>query len=90
MIQDPAAALTRAVAALAPGGEVHIVDFADFAGLPGPLRAALRAWLARFHVKPLRPAWLVDRGAELSFGPLRYYMHARLLRAGPDRVCAPA
>ncbi len=81
MIQDPAAALTRAVAALAPGGEVHIVDFADFAGLPAPLRAGLRVWLARFHVHPLRPAWLAERGAQLSFGPLRYYMHARLRRA---------
>lgn len=80
MVQDPAAALARAAAALAPGGEVHVVDFADLGGLPGPLRAGLRAWLETFHVAPLRPAWLDALGAEVSLGPCRYYLLARLRR----------
>lgn len=78
MVQDPAAALTRAAAALAPGGEVHVVDFADLAGLPRLLRAGLRGWLETFHVAPLRPDWLAARGAELTLGPCRYYVIARL------------
>ena len=80
MIQDPAAALARAVAALAPGGEVHIVDFADLAGLTWPLRTGLRGWLRRFHVEAPDPAWLAAHGADLAFGPLRYYLLARLHR----------
>lgn len=52
MIPDWEAALDRAVAALAPGGVVHIVDFHDQAGLPGWFGAGLRGWLARFHVTP--------------------------------------
>lgn len=78
MIQDPAAALARAAAALAPGGEVHVVDFADLAGLARPLRDGLRGWLRHFHVEPPDPAWLAAQGADLSFGPLRYYLLARL------------
>ena len=50
MMDDPALALHRAVAALAPEGQVHIVDFGPMDGLPRPLAAALRAWLARFGV----------------------------------------
>lgn len=80
MVQDPAAALARAAAALAPGGEVHVVDFADLGGLPGPLRAGLHAWLGAFHVAPICPDWLAERGAEVSLGPCRYYLLGRLRR----------
>ena len=52
MIPDWNAALARAAAALAPGGVLHVVDFGDLAGLPAPLRAALRWWLGKFHVTP--------------------------------------
>jgi S-adenosylmethionine-diacylgycerolhomoserine-N-methlytransferase len=52
MIPDWQAALAQAAVMLAPGGSLHVVDFGDLAGLPAPLRAALRAWLARFHVTP--------------------------------------
>jgi len=44
--------IERAVEQLAPGGELHIVDFGDLRGLPGWSKSALHAWLARFHVTP--------------------------------------
>jgi len=46
------AALARAVAALAPGGRLHVVDFGAMTGLPGAVRGGLRAWLALFGVRP--------------------------------------
>jgi S-adenosylmethionine-diacylgycerolhomoserine-N-methlytransferase len=52
MIPDWQAAMTQAAGVLAPGGSLHVVDFGDLAGLPAPLRAGLRAWLASFHVTP--------------------------------------
>jgi S-adenosylmethionine-diacylgycerolhomoserine-N-methlytransferase len=45
-------ALDHAAGQLAPGGQLHIVDFGDLAGLPAPAAALLRAWLAKFHVEP--------------------------------------
>lgn len=59
MIPDWEQALVAATSRLAPGGQLHLVDFHDQAGLPRWFRAGLRAWLARFHVTPrtgLRPA----------------------------------
>ena len=44
--------LARALSWLAPGGELHIVDFGGQERLPGWFRAALRAWLRQFHVAP--------------------------------------
>jgi S-adenosylmethionine-diacylgycerolhomoserine-N-methlytransferase len=44
--------LDRAIAMLAPGGELHIVDFGGQAGLPRWFRTALRRWLELFHVTP--------------------------------------
>lgn len=78
MIQDRGAALDRALRELAPGGEVVVVDFADLGGLPGPLGRALQAWLKAFHVEPLDEAPLRARGAEVTYGPGRYYLIARL------------
>ena len=45
-------ALAHALDVVAPGGSLHIVDFGDCAGLPGPFKAALRRWLAMFDVTP--------------------------------------
>lgn len=45
-------ALRAGLAALAPGGSLHIVDFGRQEGLPGWFRGLLRRWLARFHVAP--------------------------------------
>lgn len=44
--------LGHAASLLAPGGSLHVVDFGDFSGLPGPLRLLMHGWLARFHVTP--------------------------------------
>jgi len=52
MIPDWKQALGAATAALAAGGRVHIVDFGDLTGFARPLRRALLAWLALFHVAP--------------------------------------
>lgn len=64
MIPDWRAAIAAGLAALAPGGELHIVDFGQQRGLPGWFGAALRVWLARFHVTP-RPD-LLDYCAALA------------------------
>lgn len=44
----------RALQTLAPDGSLHIVDFGDQAGLPGPFKAVLNRWLTLFHVTPRR------------------------------------
>jgi Methylase involved in ubiquinone/menaquinone biosynthesis len=90
MIPDWEAAVEAAVAALAPGGSVHIVDFGDGGGLPSPLRRVLDAWLACFHVTARRDlpevcGRLSDRHGlrlHLSRGPLGYYRVVRLTRRG--------
>jgi S-adenosylmethionine-diacylgycerolhomoserine-N-methlytransferase len=45
-------ALARALDVVASGGALHIVDFGDCAGFPGPFKAALHRWLAAFDVIP--------------------------------------
>jgi S-adenosylmethionine-diacylgycerolhomoserine-N-methlytransferase len=45
-------ALDLALSLLAGGGRLYVVDFGRQEGWPGLLRAALRAWLAHFHVQP--------------------------------------
>lgn len=88
MIPDWRAAIDQAVAVLAPGGRVHIVDFGQQEGLPGWWRTALFAWLAQFDVTPraeleavLRAA--ADRhGLRLTFRPLyRGYAWSAVLSA---------
>lgn len=46
------AVLERALRWLAPGGELHVVDFGGQEHLPVWFRAGLRAWLRLFHVTP--------------------------------------
>ena len=45
-------ALGLALDALEADGRLHLVDFGGQDRLPDAFRAALRAWLARFHVSP--------------------------------------
>lgn len=45
-------AVAASLAALKPGGSLHIVDFGGQERLPRWFRSALRAWLAKFHVAP--------------------------------------
>ncbi len=52
MIPEWRAAIDAALAAVAPGGRLHLVDFGRQDGLPSPFRALLYAWLRRFHVVP--------------------------------------
>lgn len=52
MIPDWHGALDHAAGLLAPEGQLHLVDFGDLAGLPRPVAALLRGWLAKFHVVP--------------------------------------
>lgn len=88
MIPDWEAALGQAAATLAPGGSLHVVDFGDCTGLPGPLRALLTGWLARFHVTPrldlgnaaARVAGSHNLRLEHKRGPLGYYQIVRLTR----------
>jgi S-adenosylmethionine-diacylgycerolhomoserine-N-methlytransferase len=52
MIPPWRAVLAQAVAAVAPGGRLHIVDFGEQGGLPYWFKAGLRGWLAKFSVEP--------------------------------------
>jgi S-adenosylmethionine-diacylgycerolhomoserine-N-methlytransferase len=52
MIPDWKAVIDGAIALLAPGGELHIVDFGGQERLPRLFRILLRRWLALFHVTP--------------------------------------
>lgn len=86
MIPQWSAALDQAARLLTPGGSVHVVDFGDLSGMPRPFAAALRSWLATFHVTPradlfetahavaARHGLLVSHSA----GPLRYYQQVKL------------
>lgn len=58
-------AIEEALAVLAPGGSVHIVDFGQQERLPRPFRALLFAWLRAFHVTPRAalPAVVEDAAA---------------------------
>ena len=42
-----------AAGCVASGGELHIVDFGDFAGYPALFQHLQRTWLARFSVTPI-------------------------------------
>lgn len=52
MIPEWECAIDAALAALAPRGSLHIVDFGQQDRLPEWFRHSLQAWLARFHVTP--------------------------------------
>ena len=89
MIPQWRSVLDAAMALLAPGGELRIVDFGGQEGLPGTFRALLRRWLALFHVTPcdelegtLR-ACAAAAGVSLAFArPYRGYAQYAVLRRG--------
>lgn len=87
MIPDWRGAIGVACDALAPGGELHIVDFGQQERLPGFFRAGLFAWLHRFDVTPRADLerWLGiaagGSGLSLTFEPLyRGYAWSAVLR----------
>ena len=89
MIPGWESALEQALTVLAPGGELHLVDFGQQERLPGWFKAALHAWLARFHVTPRSELEAVVRrmaagtGATVVLTPLyRDYARHVILRRG--------
>ena len=52
MIPDWERAVDASIAALNPGGQLHIVDFGQQEGLPAWFRRMLQSWLAKFYVTP--------------------------------------
>lgn len=52
MIPDWEKAIDASLAALKPGGSLHIVDFGQQERLPAWFRGMLQGWLSRFHVTP--------------------------------------
>jgi S-adenosylmethionine-diacylgycerolhomoserine-N-methlytransferase len=52
MVPEWQMALRHAFSLLAPGGELHIVDFGQCEGLPRSFRNLLFRWLDLFHVSP--------------------------------------
>lgn len=82
MVGDPEQALLNARRSLAPGGKVLVVDFADLSTVPKLVRRAfVDGWLQKFRVHPLDHRILTEQGAEVRFGPGRYYLLAEL---GPE------
>ena len=81
MIPDWEGALDHAAGLLAERGSLHVVDFGDLQGLPGPFQTLLRRWLAKFHEEPrsslhaaaARIAHARGLRLESRRGPLGYY-----------------
>lgn len=73
MIPDWQAALAQALAWVAPGGELHIVDFGGQEQLPRWFRRGLRIWLAQFHVEPRDGLEAAFAGFDRSAGVLRTF-----------------
>ena len=92
MIPPWRAAIAQALAALAPQGELHVVDFCDQADWPAPFKRALRRWLDAFEVSPREDlaaaleAAAASDGRRATFSP-RYRRYAALARVGA-RVAA--
>ncbi len=57
------------MAALPPGGELHIVDFGGQEHLPATFRRLLRTWLAQFHVTPVDDLELALRARSAARHP---------------------
>jgi S-adenosylmethionine-diacylgycerolhomoserine-N-methlytransferase len=78
MVKDPSTAIARARAALAPGGWVTVVDFADMETAPRLFRRALQAWIGAYRVTPPSAALFAEYGARTTYGPGRYYVIAKI------------
>lgn len=79
MIPQWQAAMANATRLLAPGGQLHVVDFGDMAALPSWTKRALYTWLRWYHVSP-RPD-LFDVAASIA-APLGASSEAKRLHRG--------
>jgi S-adenosylmethionine-diacylgycerolhomoserine-N-methlytransferase len=76
MIPDWEKAIDAAIAALNPGGSVHIADFGQQERLPHLFQRGLQGWLKRFHVTPRKTMETVLKcnaaklGDSLEFRPI--------------------
>jgi S-adenosylmethionine-diacylgycerolhomoserine-N-methlytransferase len=76
------------LAALAPTGSLHVVEFGQQRRLPGWFRAGLHAWLRHYHVRPIAALeaelgrLALSAGRPLSFRSL-YRDYAWLAVVGP-------
>lgn len=80
MVQDPARAIAHARRSVAPDGQVWVVDFGDLERIAF-LAATLHRFLRYFHVVAPDPALLRTHGAQIRWGPARYYLVARMSAA---------
>jgi len=78
IMDDWAPAVDAAVAALKPGGTIHVVDFGNQEGLPGWFKRLLGTWLAQFHVR-FRPEVqpYFEALAARTGGTVRFRSHMR-------------
>ncbi|OJF97324.1 class I SAM-dependent methyltransferase [Pararhizobium antarcticum] len=90
MIPDWEKAIDSAIAALNPGGSLHIADFGQQEGWPAGFRRALQSWLRRFDVSPRETLFDVMRaksrgnGAEIALRSLgRGYAWIAVYRRAP-------
>ncbi|QFY60618.1 class I SAM-dependent methyltransferase [Rhizobium grahamii] len=89
MIPDWERAVDAALAALNPGGQLHIVDFGQQEGLPRWFRATLQSWLTKFHVSPranlrtVLEAKATEVGAVFAFNTMArgYAWRATIIKA---------
>jgi S-adenosylmethionine-diacylgycerolhomoserine-N-methlytransferase len=83
MCTDKDRSIDNARRHLSPGGELWVVDFSDFSGLPPMPRRAVRRFLSAFHVEAVPDELLHRHGAShLEHGPLRYFVVARFTASG--------
>jgi len=68
MIPDWEKAIDAAIAALNPGGSLHIADFGQQERLPRLFQRLLQAWLKRFHVTPREAMVTVLKANAARFG----------------------
>jgi S-adenosylmethionine-diacylgycerolhomoserine-N-methlytransferase len=88
MIPPWQAVVDRAVSQLAPGGELHIVDFGTMASMPELPRRAMRAWLTRFSVTPRLDLESVVRETAERHGRTSTFRQGRLDYSALGRIGA--
>lgn len=68
MIPQWRTVMAEAARRLAPGGELHVADFGDMAGLPDWFRSAIHSWLRLHHVTPREDLFEATAGIAETIG----------------------